>query len=189
MLLFFGFFLLGSMAGAGVQAWLVTVLHDVKGLDIAIASTALTGYMVGNTAGVLIGGWFADRARRLATITIVLTVASAILTFLVGVLSFGGLVTCVVLFFSGLALGASRTPRDVMVKDAAPPGQIGKVFGFVSSGLPLGSALTPVPFGFLIDHGRPDLVLVLVSVILLSSLLCMGSARMAAHSAVPLPAE
>jgi FSR family fosmidomycin resistance protein-like MFS transporter len=189
MLLFFGFFLLGSMAGAGVQAWLVTVLHDVKGLDIAIASTALTGYMVGNTGGVLIGGWFADRARRLATITIVLTVASATLTFLVGVLSFGGLVTCVVLFFSGLALGASRTPRDVMVKDAAPPGQIGKVFGFVSSGLPLGSALTPVPFGFLIDHGRPDLVLVLVSVILLSSLLCMGSARMAAHSAVPLPAE
>ena len=42
-----------------------------------------------------------------------------------------------------------------MVKDAAPPGQIGKVFGFVSAGLPLGQALTPVPFGFLIDMGRP----------------------------------
>ncbi|MBV8915860.1 MAG: MFS transporter, partial [Acetobacteraceae bacterium] len=61
--------------------------------------------------------------------------------------------------------------------------------GFVSSGLPLGSALTPVPFGFLIDHGRPDLVLVLVSVILLSSLLCMGSARVATHHPVPAPAE
>ena len=32
MLLFFGFFLLGSMAGAGVQSWLITVLHTVKGL-------------------------------------------------------------------------------------------------------------------------------------------------------------
>jgi hypothetical protein len=31
---------------------------------------------------------------------------------------------------AGLLTGASRTPRDVMVKDAAPPGQIGKVFGF-----------------------------------------------------------
>ena len=40
---------------------------------------------------------------------------------------------------AAMALGASRTPRDVMVKDAAPPGQIGKVFGFVSAGL-LGSA-------------------------------------------------
>jgi MFS family permease len=189
MLLFFGFFLLGSMAGAGVQAWVVTVLHDVKGLDVAIASAALTGYMVGNSGGVLVGGWFADRARRLGLITVVLTVASATSTLLVGVLSLGGLASCALLFLSGLSLGASRTPRDVMVKDAAPPGQIGKVFGFVSAGLPLGSALTPVPFGFLIDHGRPDLVLVLVSVILLASLLCMGSARVSAHAPVPAPAE
>jgi MFS transporter, FSR family, fosmidomycin resistance protein len=65
----------------------------------------------------------------------------------------------------------------VMVKDAAPPGQIGKVFGFVSAGLPLGQALTPVPFGFLIDRGHPELVLILVAVLLMLSLLCMGSAR------------
>jgi len=191
MLLFFGFYLLGSMAAAGMQAWLVTVLHDVKGLDLAIASSALTGYMAGNTAGVLVGGWFADRARRLATITVGLTVASALLTLLVGLFSLGAALSCAVLFLSGVALGGSRTPRDVMVKDAAPPGQIGKVFGFVSAGLPLGSALTPVPFGFLIDHGRPELVLILVPVILLSSLLCMGSARIAslAPSPFPLPAE
>lgn len=189
MLLFFGFYLLGSMAGAGMQAWLVTVLHDVNGLDIAIASSALTGYMLGNTGGVLVGGWFADAAKRLATITVALTVISAALTLAVALLSLGGLMTCAVLFVAGVALGASRTPRDLMVKDAAPPGQIGKVFGFVSAGLPLGSAITPVPFGFLIDHGRPELVLVLVSVILLGSLLCMGSARVAALDPVPAPAE
>jgi hypothetical protein len=34
-----------------------------------------------------------------------------------------------------------------MLKDAAPLGQVGKVFGFVSAGLPLGSA-APVPFSF-----------------------------------------
>ena len=82
-----------------------------------------------------------------------------------------------VLFAAGLMIGASRTPRDVMVKDAAPPGQIGKVFGFVSAGLPLGGAITPVPFGFLIDRGRPELVLVLVAALLLVSLFCAGSAR------------
>ena len=43
----------------------------------------------------------------------------------------------------------------MMLKARVPPGEIGKVFGFVSAGLPLGSALTPVPFGFLIDHGHP----------------------------------
>ncbi len=189
MLMFFGFFFLAAMASAGVQAWVVTVLHQVKGIDLAVSSAALTGYMVGNTGGVLVGGWFADRAKRLATITIVLTVVSATLTFLVGLLPVGGVVACAMLFCSGLALGTSRTPRDVMVKDAAPPGQIGKVFGFVSAGLPLGSAITPVPFGFLIDHGRPELVLSLVSALLLASLLCMGTARSSGRAGVAVAAE
>ena len=189
MLLFFGFFLLGSMASAGVQAWVVTVLHDVKGLDVAVASSALTGYMVGNTGGVLVGGWLADRARRLAAMTVATRVGAAALTLLVALLPLGGAVTIAVLFLSGLLLGASRTPRDVMVKDAAPPGQIGKVFGFVSAGLPLGSALTPVPFGFLIDHGHPELVLALVSAILLGSLLCMGTARSSAVRPAVIAAE
>jgi hypothetical protein len=91
---------------------------------------------------------------------------------------------------AGVLVGASRTPRDVMVKDAAPPGQIGKVFGFVSAGLPLGSAITPVPFGFLIDIGHPELVLVLVAALLLASLLFMGSARATAlHEPVAVAAE
>jgi MFS family permease len=70
-----------------------------------------------------------------------------------------------------------------MLKDAAPPGEIGKVFGFVSSALPLGSALTPVPFGYLIDHGHAEWVLILAAGILVASILCMGTARASAKSA------
>jgi nitrate/nitrite transporter NarK len=68
-----------------------------------------------------------------------------------------------------------------MVKDAAPPGQIGKVFGFISAGLSLGGAIMPVPYGMLIDAGRPELVLVLVSGLWLASLLFVGNARAAAR--------
>jgi MFS family permease len=192
MLLFFGFFMLGACAGAGVQAWLITVLHTVKGLDLRVASTALFAYMAGSTCGTLVGGWFADRYKaHILSFAVALTTISAGLILAVGVLPVPGMVAIGLVFLSGLALGASRTPRDVMVKDAAPPGQIGKVFGFVSAGLPLGSAVTPVPFGFLIDRGHPELVLVLVSGILLLSLLCAGSARSAARhgDAVPVAAE
>ena len=178
MLLFFAFFMLGSMAGAGVQSWLVTVLHTVKSLSLQAASTALTGYMAGSTCGVLVGGWFADAYKRhVLVFAIMLTIASAALVLAVNWLSLPELAVIGVMFASGLALGASRTPRDVMLKDAAPPGQIGKVFGFVSAGLPLGSAITPVPCGFLIDRGHPELVLVLVAVLLLLSVLCCGTAR------------
>lgn len=192
MLLFFGFFMLGSCAGAGVQSWLITVLHTVKGLDLAVASTALTGYMAGSTCGVLFGGWFADRYKaHILVFAVGLTTASAVTILGVNILPLPTLLTIGLVFLSGLFLGASRTPRDVMVKDAAPPGQIGKVFGFVSAGLPLGSAITPVPFGFLIDRGHPELVLVLVAAILILSLLCCGSARSAVQSerALGLAAE
>ena len=49
--------------------------------------------------------------------------------------------------------------------------------------------LTPVPFGYLIDIGRPDLVLVLIAVILLASLLFIGTARVSSRTAMPVPAE
>jgi predicted MFS family arabinose efflux permease len=191
MLLFFAFFLLGSMAGAGVQSWLITVLHTVKGMALETASSALTGYMVGSTAGVLVGGWFADTYRRhVLGFAVVLTIVSAALTLVVNWLSVPAVAVVALMFASGLALGASRTPRDVMLKDAAPPGQIGKVFGFVSAGLPLGSALTPVPFGLLIDRGHPELILVLVAVLLLASLFCVGTARSTSRPApAPVAAE
>jgi len=190
MLLFLGFYLLSSMASAGIQAWLITVLHQVKGMDLTLAAGALTAYMAGYSGGVLIGGYAADRWKRhLALFVVGLTTCSAGMLVLVNLLSLGDLAAIGGMFAAGLAMGASRTPRDVMVKDASPPGQIGKVFGFVSSGLPLGSALTPVPFGYLIDHHRPELVLLLAAALLMASLLCMGSAKASAAAPVPAAAE
>lgn len=191
MLLFFLFFMFGAMAGGGVQAWLVTVLHTVKGFELGIAATALTAYMAGSTAGVLVGGWIADSLKQhILTWVIALTTLSAITILAINWLPLPAVGVIAAAFTSGLALGASRTPRDVMLKDAAPPGQIGKVFGFVSAGLPLGSAITPVPFGFLIDHGMPHMVLVLVAAISMVSLFCAGSARVSAKAEpVAVPAE
>lgn len=190
MLLFFAFYLLGSMAGAGLQAWLITVLHTVKGIEVAAASAVLTAYMAGSAVGVLAGGWFADaHHRHVVVFAVVLVIVSAALLVAVDVLSLPWLGMAALMLASGLAGGASRTPRDVMLKDASPPGQIGKVFGFVSAGLPLGTALTPVPFGFLIDRHHPELVLILVAAILLASLLCMGSAQVSARDVAVAPAE
>jgi MFS transporter, FSR family, fosmidomycin resistance protein len=185
--MFFAFFLVSSMAGAGIQSWLITILHQVHGLPIAAASSALTGYMVGQIGGVLAGGWVADRTDRHLPFVVALTIGAATLLLLVDAVSLAEPATLAMLFVAGLLIGASRTPRDVMVKDAAPPGQIGKVFGFVSSGMSLGAAIMPVPYGMIIDAGRPELVLVVVAALLLLSLLCAGGARVGFRSA-PIPA-
>jgi len=177
VMMFFAFFMVSAMAGAGIQSWLITILHQMHGLTIDTASAALTGYMIGATAGILIGGWVADRTEHHLPFVVVLTIGAAALLLLVGTVSLGEMPTIGVLFVAGLTTGASRTPRDVMVKDAAPPGQIGKVFGFVSSGMSLGAAIMPVPYGMIIDAGRPDLVLVAAAALLVLSLLCAGGAR------------
>ncbi|MGX9961942.1 MFS transporter [Roseomonas sp. F4] len=191
ILLFFGFFLLSAMAGTAIQAFSITVLGELWGTPVAVASLALTGYMMGATGGTLVGGWFADRSKKHLPFIIILTVTSAALLLVMGLVPVPDWLLPLVAGAAGLALGSSRTPRDVMLKDAIPPGQMGKVFGFVSSGLPLGGAITPVPFGWLIDLGLAALVLPLAAALLLASLFCMGSARSAALAARPIavPAE
>lgn len=178
ILLFFGFFLLSAMAGSGIQAWLITVMGYLWGTPVEFGAMVLTGYMIGATSGTLVGGWIADTTKRnLMGIVIGLTLVAMAALLVLGFVPLPQLLLPVVALAGGLALGTSRTPRDVMLKDACPPGEVGKVFGFVSAGLPLGSAVMPVPLGLLIDAGYPVLVLPVVAGILGLSLLCAGSAQ------------
>jgi MFS family permease len=183
ILLFFGFFLLSAMAGSAIQAFSITVLGTLWGTPVAVASLALTGYMAGATGGTLVGGWFADRSSKHLPFILILTTIAAALLLALGLVPMPEWLIPPVALLAGLAMGSSRTPRDVMLKEASPPGQMGKVFGFVSAGLPLGSAITPVPFGFLIDLGFAWLVLPAAAGLLMLSLLCMGSAKGAAERA------
>ncbi|MDE2005793.1 MAG: MFS transporter [Rhodospirillales bacterium] len=186
LLLFFAFYMLGSMAGSGVQAWLITVLHKVHHLGLADASGALTGYTVGATLGVLAGGWISDAlSGALLRFTVLASVASAVILVAVGGLALPALAAIVGMFAAGVAIGCTRTPRDMMLREAVPASEMGKVFGFVSSGLPLGSALTPVPFGFLIDRGHPEWILALAAGLLVLSLIAVAAARAASRRAVP----
>jgi FSR family fosmidomycin resistance protein-like MFS transporter len=177
------FYMVSSMATAGIQSWLITVLHETRGMTLTAASAALTGYLVGSLFGILAGGWVADRSERHFALVALLTVAGAAILLGVGVVPLAAGAACGLLVAAGLVLGTSRTPRDMMVKQAAPAGQVGKVFGFVSAGLSLGSALAPVPYGWMIDAHRPDLVFVAVALLLLASLLCGAGARLGARGA------
>ena len=156
LLLFFVFYLLGSMAGSGVQAWLITILHEVKGVELALASTALTAYMLGTAAGVLVGGWAVNRLKH--RIADVRRLPHRVLR---GVDLFGRrparhrhrrhrdhvpLGPRPSAAAERRATSCSRTPT--------PRGEIGKVFGFVSSGLPLGSGADAGAFR-LSDRSRP----------------------------------
>jgi MFS transporter, FSR family, fosmidomycin resistance protein len=58
----------------------------------------------------------------------------------------------------------SRTGR------MTPSGSVGKVFGFVSSGIAAGSAIAPIPLGWLLDTGRAQWIFYVVAILMVIAL-------------------
>ncbi len=89
--------------------------------------------------GVLVGGLFADRVHRHDRVaTIGLLVAGA-LTVPIATQAVTPVLLLPLLALAGAAGGATGPSRDMIVRGATPPGASGKVFGFVYSGLDVGS--------------------------------------------------
>src|SRR5690606_32815082 len=89
--------------------------------------------------------------------------AVALLMLAVGLLPLPAAVILGAFILIGLLQGGVRTSRDMMVRKVTPPGATGRVFAFVMTGLNVGGAITPVLFGFLLDHGAPQLVFLLMA--------------------------
>ena len=75
----------------------------------------------------------------------------------------------VVFAIAGLANGLVAPSRDMLIRAVTPPGEMGKVFGFVSVGYNIGGIIAPVMFGYILDHAEPGLLFWLVGAISLST--------------------
>ncbi|MBI1777050.1 MAG: MFS transporter [Proteobacteria bacterium] len=158
-----GYFILSAMAGIGFQTFSVTALTQLYGVPIGLATTALTAYLIGSCGGVLVGGVLADRTSRHDLIAVSGMSVSAALMLVIAGFDPTFVSTVALIALSGAAVGATGPSRDMLVRAATPPGAAGKVFGFVYSGLDLGSSVAPLLFGWLIDHGQPRGVFVLIA--------------------------
>ena len=72
-------------------------------------------------------------------------------------------------FVAGLLNGVVAPSRDMLIRAMTPPGQMGKVFGFVSTGFNVGGIIAPLMFGYLLDHSDASLVFWLAGVVALLS--------------------
>jgi predicted MFS family arabinose efflux permease len=154
----FAYFALTAFAFVGVQTFMTSALVALYEAPLATATGALTAFLVATAAGVLAGGRLADRTSRHDLVAVAGVSTGAALMLLVG--SGRLLVPLVVaaIALAGFAVGLTSPSRDMLVRAATPRGAAGRVFGFVYSGLDLGSSTGPLLFGWLLDHGAPRAV-------------------------------
>jgi len=136
----------------GIQQFAVPALQKMFPLALEAAATALAALLIGSAVGVVLGGWVADRAVRHDVVAAGGLLAAGALT---AIIATGGVPAWLVLplmALSGFAGGLTGPSRDMIVRGATPPGASGKVFGFVYSGLDIGSMVAPPVFGWLMDH-------------------------------------
>ncbi|MFN4087941.1 MAG: MFS transporter [Alphaproteobacteria bacterium] len=144
-----------AMAFGGIRNFSVAALDVLYGVPLAVVTTALSAYLVGSSFGNLVGGWLADKTERPLLLFVVIVLLVSALTGIVGMIALPFVVLTVLFGVAGTLQGSLLPSRDLLVRSVAPPGQIGKVFGFVSSGLGLGGAVTPVLYGWVMDNGDP----------------------------------
>jgi FSR family fosmidomycin resistance protein-like MFS transporter len=160
VLLAFAYFALTAVSGTGVQTFSITALSEGYGLALRLATFALSAYLIGSTCGMVVGGVLADRTDKHHRVAMSGLAVVAILMLCIAGVPTLGIAAIPLLFAAGFAGGVTAPSRDVLIRRAAAGkgAGTGSVFGFVYSGLDLGSSLGPLVFGALVDHHLSHMV-------------------------------
>jgi len=172
------FFILLSLMG-GLSSFLVVALGALYGTPNTLANVALTGLLLMNALGVLIGGLLATRTSGHATVAGLCLAAAGAGTALIGLVGFSSYLLVLLAALSGLFIGIASPSRDMLVRAVTPSGAYGRVFGFVSSGYNIGAMIAPTVYGILMDHNQPRAVFLFSAA---CSILCIGTVVLAFSS-------
>ena len=150
----FLFFTLIAAGSSGLNSFSVSALDLMWETPFWAATTGLSVYLFAGAAGVLLGGFIADRTQRHGTVAVLCLLGTALMFAVVAIADLGIAGLMAAMTVTGLMNGIIQPSRDMMVRAVTPPGSIGKVFGFVTSGFNVGGALAPLGYGALLDHGE-----------------------------------
>ena len=144
-----------STFGHGLGNFSVSALSGMYTAPLTTLGVVLGVYLFANPVGVLLGGWVADRIHAHDRFTAVCLVGIAGLAFVLAAIDLPIWLLGVVFGLAGLLNGVLAPSRDMLIRRMTPPGQIGKVFGFVTTGFNAAGVIAPPVFGYLLDQGAP----------------------------------
>ena len=152
------FFMLLSLSNAGIGNFGVVALMSGYGSSFSAANIALTAYLGLSAIGVLAGGFLADHTRRHGQVAAVCFALNAAIVSVIATVTLPPVPLTVAMAMAGFLGGVIAPSRDMLVRNAAPPGAAGRAFGIVSTGFNIGGIISPLLFGWIMDQAMPHWV-------------------------------
>ena len=152
------FFMLLGLSNAGISNFGVVALMTGYGVTFSAANIALTAFLGASAAGVLAGGYLADRTTRHGQVAAACFGVNAVIMLVIATTGLPPAVLTTAMAIAGLLGGVIAPSRDMLVRNAAPPGAAGRAFGIVSTGFNFSGILSPLLFGWIMDQNMPHWV-------------------------------
>jgi MFS family permease len=152
------FFMLLSLSSGGIGTFGVVALMSGYGESFSAANVALTAFLGFSAVGVLAGGFLADHTSRHGQVAGLCFAINAAIVLVIAVVTLPSLLLTAAMALAGFFGGVIAPSRDMMVRNAAPPGAAGRAFGIVSTGFNLGGIVSPLLFGWIMDQNLPHWV-------------------------------
>lgn len=151
-------FTLLSLSVAGINNFGVVALMSGYGSSYSVANVALTAFLGCSAVGVLAGGFLADYTERHGYVAAACFAVNALIVLVIALVTLPGWALTVTMATAGFLSGVIAPSRDMLVRNAAPPGAAGRAFGIVSTGFNLGGIVSPLLFGWIMDQSAPHWV-------------------------------
>lgn len=171
----FLFFFWSTCALAAVQSFIGPALDQQHAGPQPWWPLVVTAYMVLSAVGMVVGGFLLRREASVERLIRRSLLAAAALVGVAGTGFLGPVPSALAVAFGGLAVGLAGPSRDMLVRNATPPGATGRVVGLVYSGLDLGFAAAAPVLGGVLDRGYAAGIFGLMTAALLAAVLCASA--------------
>jgi len=152
------FFMLLGLSNAGISNFGIVALMSGYDVTFSAANIALTAFLGASAAGVLAGGYLADRTQRHGQVAAACFAINAVIILVIATISLPSVVLTIAMGVAGFLGGVIAPSRDMLVRNAAPPGAAGRAFGIVSTGFNFSGILSPLLYGWIMDQNMPHWV-------------------------------
>ena len=152
------YFMLLSLSNAGIGNFGIVALMSGYGSSFSTANIALTAFLGTSAIGVLAGGFLADHTQRHGQVAAACFALNAAVVLVIATVTLPPLLLTAAMGSAGFLGGVIAPSRDMLVRNAAPPGAAGRAFGIVSTGFNIGGIISPLLFGWIMDQDMPHWV-------------------------------